>query len=169
MTRASIAIGIALAIGCGGPSGTNLERSCRGEVVLDCDPHTYTVGTSASFEPSSIRPGDTMSSAQIRFDYDRCAPGAPDAGAGSPAEVQVSAVYETSPGDVRVVDLGIVLRDDATGGAAGDGVIEGEVTNPLALDVPGDADITLRFVPVYRGCTGEAVEIDYHTGARATL
>ncbi len=150
--------------------GPALERSCRGERVLECDPHEYTAIRSASLTPERLRPLDPAGRATVRVELEACEmrPGS--------AEVQILALFPRDPmasGDagaegVRVVDLGIAVSDDGTNGdaTANDGVIEQLLGNPFGREIPGDSDITLRFVPVLGGCQGDPIEVPYHTGTR---
>lgn len=154
---------------CGEGEAPALERSCSGERVLECDPHEYTAVRVATLTPSRIRPLDPAGAATVHVELDACEmrPG--------PAEVQLFALIprdpaspDAGPGGVRVVDLGLAVRDDGTNGdaTANDGVIDQELGNPFGREIPGDADLTLRFVPVLAGCQGDPLEVTYGTGAR---
>lgn len=148
-----------LALGCG-PDPTALERSCRGERVLECDPHEYTTARSASLMPGRLSPGEPGSNAMVRVEVDRCET------APAPVQVTLSALVGRPGGGVRVIDLGASVRDDGTRGdsIAGDGIAEATIGNPFGDEVPAEQTITVRFVPVIAGCTGDAIEIDYETG-----
>jgi hypothetical protein len=146
-----------------------LDRSCRGERVLECDPHEYTAVRVATLEPSALRPLDPMGAATVHVELDACEmrPGR--------AEVQLFALIprdpeapDAGPEGLRLVDLGLAMRDDGTGGdaTADDGVIDKALGNPFGREIPGDAEITLRFVPVLAGCQGDPLEIPYTTGDR---
>jgi hypothetical protein len=153
--------------GCSGPAPTDLERSCRGEVVLVCDPHEWTVVRTASLTPTMLGPLDPAAAGTIHAELDAC-PMRPGA-----ASVQVQAlVPESASGDdgpvYRVVDLGVTARDDGTNGdaVADDGTIDWMVTSPFGAEIPELSPIRLRFVPVLAGCTGESYEAGYQTGMR---
>lgn len=154
------------------PDGTPLERSCRGERVLECDPHEYTAVRSASLTPARISPLELSSDGVVRVELEACElrPG--------PAEVQLFALIpregalpDAGADGVRLVDLGLTLRDDGTRGdaTANDGLIEQTVGNPFGREIPGDTEITLRFVPALPGCRGDVLEVPYLTGPRDDL
>jgi hypothetical protein len=144
------------------PVETPLERSCRGDRYLECDPYEYTVVREASLEPSGISPLDPAARARVRAVIDRC-PTAPGF-----AEIQLAALLAVDAGRVRFVDLGIALHDDGRAGdaVAGDGVIDAEIGNPFGREIPGDAMVQIRFAPVLAGCAGDVLEIAYRTGPR---
>lgn len=160
MRRAAPGLVFALIAGCSAePEATAFERSCRGERVLECDPYEWSVVRGAELTPARIRPGDPEARARLRVAYEACAmrPG--------PARVQLLVRLDLDA-DVRVVDLGIAVADDGTGAdaRADDGVIEAALGNPFGREIPPDAAIAIRVVPVIAGCTGDALEIDYETG-----
>lgn len=151
--------GLALAA-CGEGDGVGaFARSCSGERVLECDPHEYTRITAASLTPARIAPLDPAARATVRLELESCemAPGT--------AEVQLFARLarpDAGPSDVRVIDLGLSARDED-----GDGVIDATLGNPFGREIPGETEITLRFVPVRAGCQGDPLEVSYTTGSRA--
>lgn len=153
-------------VGCGESEGpSDFERSCGGDRVLECDPYEYTVITAATIEPARIRPLDPDARATVRVELDACEM-RPRA-----AEVQLFARLappDAGSGNVRLVDLGLTVRDDGTNGdaVANDGVIEQTIGNPFGREIPGSQAITLRLVPVLAGCQGDALELRYETGAR---
>lgn len=153
-----ILAGLALAACSSDEGGTALERSCRGERVLECDPYEYTAVTAASLTPERIAPLDPDARATVRVELDGCemAPGT--------VEVQLFALLappDAGAGEVRVVDLGLSVRDED-----GDGVIEQLLGNPFGREIPGETELTLRLVPVRAGCQGDPLEVAYETGRR---
>ena len=166
-----LVVSLALALAsCGGePEAPALDRSCRGERVLECDPYEYTAVRAATLTPARLRPLDPSGRASVRVELEACEMRS------GPAEVQLLALLPRDPtmpdaGEdaVRVVDLGLAVSDDGMNGdtTANDGVIEQELGNPFGREIPGDTDITLRFVPVLAGCQGDPLEVPYRTGAR---
>ncbi|UJR87036.1 choice-of-anchor X domain-containing protein [Sandaracinus amylolyticus] len=157
--------GLALAA-CGDESEPDdLAASCDGERVLECDPYEYTAIASASVTPERIGPLDPTARATVHVELEACdmRPGA--------ASVQLFALIapaDAGADEVRVVDLGLTVRDDGTNGdeTANDGVIDQTVGNPFGREIPERSDITLRFVPVLQGCQGDPLELAYPTGTR---
>lgn len=137
--------------------------------MLECDPHEYTAIRAATLTPARLRPLDPTATATVHVELDACEMRS------GPAEVQLFALLARDPttpdagaGGVRVVDLGLAVTDDGTGGdaTANDGVIDQLLGNPFGREIPGEADITLRFVPVLAGCQGDPLEVPYRTGTR---
>lgn len=156
-----------VASACGDPGSTALERSCRGERVLECDPHEYTAIRSATLEPAHIGPNDPTVRATLHVEIDACEmrPG--------PVEVQLyvlvpraGSAADAGPDAVRVIDLGVALRDDGTGedAAADDGTIDRTIANPFGAEIPAEADVVVRLVPVLDGCQGDPLELAHRTG-----
>jgi hypothetical protein len=153
---------VAGALGCGGDDAS-FTRSCRGEVVLDCDPHTYSIAREAALTPEGIGPSDPGGNAHVHAAIETC-PSRP-----SRVELQLEAlVPRTGAGEgaIRVIDLGVTVSDDGTDGdaVADDGVIDADIANPFHGEIPAEAVIRLRFRPVIAGCSGDAIEVEYTTG-----
>ncbi|AKF09519.1 hypothetical protein [Sandaracinus amylolyticus] len=157
--------GLALAACDGDGAPDDLAASCAGERVLECDPYEYTGIASAMVTPERIGPLDPAARATVHVELEACdmRPGA--------ASVQLFALIapaDAGADEVRVVDLGLTLRDDGTNGdeVGNDGVIDQTVGNPFGREIPERSDITLRFVPVLAGCQGDPFELTYPTGTR---
>jgi len=154
---------LAAALLLAGCDASSLERSCRGERVLTCDPEEWTVVRSASLEPSRIGPLDPAAMPAVHVVLDECAMRP------TFATVQLQALLDDpDAGGAVVSDLGITVRDDGTLGdaVADDGRIDVTIRNPFGLGIPESTALRLRFVPVLGGCTGQALEVPYTTGVR---
>lgn len=147
-----------LLLGC--DPGTDAARSCRGEAVLECDPYEWVVVEEASLEPAAIPLGDPRVRAHVRVTLTGCGDRTPVA-----PTVQLQALLGRADGGPP---SSIVPLASVTAAAPGSTTIDVEIDNPFALlgGVPPDTDLTLRFVPVTGGCTGDALEVPYRTGPR---
>lgn len=134
-------------------------RSCRGERVLECDPHEYAIITGATFEPEGVAPSDPRVRPMITVDFEACGASTP-----GPVRIELQARVTGGAGDaggdgVRVYDLGTIAMAAGT-----EARVEATIDNPLFVPIPEDEDIVLRFVPDVGSCEGQAFELDYHTG-----
>lgn len=144
-----------LSAGCA--PGTDADRSCAGERVLECDPYEWGVVTSATIEPAAIPLGDPRVRAHFVVEVATC-------GATTPATptIQVQALLGPVDGPPTSVAELTTLRAASPTSTT----IDVMVDNPFTLEggVPPNTEIRLRFLPVIGGCDGDALEVPYRTG-----
>lgn len=161
-------------LGGGCSRAPNLERSCRGEYVIACEPYEWSEVASATFEPTRLSPGDPRESATVHVELRGCGASMP-----APTEVQIAAVVSEGGGifplDALGQDVGppgdgtrVYQLTSVRAGAVADAVIDVTIDNPFDGRIPAETDLILRFTPVVSGCEGAALTVPYRTGPRPT-
>lgn len=148
--------------------GSDLERSCSGEAIVNCLPYQYSVIEEAIVEPDMLNVGDVTQTAHIRVVLSTCSEG------GFTHDVSLRLLDPgTGLEDERLLDILTLVDDGETEGdeTAGDGVIDVRVPNPFVGEtLPANSDVSLRFQSKSRSdcssgtcrgdsCRSEIVEI----------
>lgn len=143
----------------------SLEKSCNGEVIVNCRPYEYAIVREATVMPAEVEVGDPLARIDVRVVFDGCT-GAPathiislrgidEAGGdtsdgGTPGSIfPLTTLRDGSPEDM----------DDAPG------VIAASVENFFIAPVPARTDLVIRVEPRIDVCRGGSVDVPYRTGA----
>ncbi|MBW2462249.1 MAG: hypothetical protein JRH11_11435 [Deltaproteobacteria bacterium] len=154
--------------GCGDSELTpeqSLEKSCNGEIIVNCRPYEYAIVREATVMPTEVEVGDPLARIDVRVVYDGCAD-APSTHIISLRGIDESGGDTSDGGTPGSVFPLTTLRD----GSSDDmddapGVIATSVANFFIAPVPARAELVIQVEPRIDVCRGESVHVPYRTGA----
>ncbi len=143
----------------------SLEKSCNGEIIVNCRPYEYAIVREATVMPPEVEVGDPLARIDVRVVFDGCADapsthiislqgldesGGDTSDGGTPGSIfPLTTLRDGSPDDM----------DDAPG------VIVASVENFFIAPVPARTDLVIQVEPRIDVCRGGSVNVAYRTGA----